>query len=366
MWDKLKVAAAVLVITLLAWHAYMTRRGPIAEDLTQRAERALATAQVNGVGVSLATEGAARYRVAELSGDVSLATQVEAVKLVGAVKGIHKAVWAERRPGVNAPYFWQADYNGVVVNIGGFVPDDASLQALSGAAAQLFPGKRINNTMAVAPGAPGASTEEWLRTARTGLAGLARLKRGEVNLTDVVLTLTGATADRGVYNDLNNSVITGLPANFAGRPAIALEAGAAPVAPVAGRSSAEIRQEVEDCQSDLTRALSGKTIEFDSGSSALKQNPDPLLDEIAGIAATCKDVDIEIAGHTDSAGNADSNQKLSAARASTVRNYLLAKGLPEDQLTATGYGETRPIDPSDTEFARAKNRRIEFTVSAPR
>ena len=230
----------------------------------------------------------------------------------------------------------------------------------------MFPGKQIDSSMAVAPGAPGASTEEWLHTAQAGLSGMARLKRGAVNLTDVVLTLTGATADAGVYSEVNNAIVTGLPANFAGRSAIALENGPAIAAPTGSKSTAELKREVEDCQSRLTRALSGKTVEFDSGISALQRNPDPLLDEIANIASGCSDVDIEIAGHTDSAGNADANMSLSTARATTVRNYLLAKGLPDSQLTAVGYGETRPIDPSDTEIARAKNRRIEFMVSAPR
>jgi OOP family OmpA-OmpF porin len=45
-----------------------------------------------------------------------------------------------------------------------------------------------------------------------------------------------------------------------------------------------------------------------------------------------------------------------------VVDELVARGVPEDRLTATGAGETEPIGPNDTEEGRARNRRIELIV----
>ncbi|MBX7262443.1 MAG: OmpA family protein [Chitinophagaceae bacterium] len=76
---------------------------------------------------------------------------------------------------------------------------------------------------------------------------------------------------------------------------------------------------------------------------------------------------IEISGHTDSKGKDDYNMKLSQARANAVKNYLIAKGIAAERMTAVGYGETKPIAPNqidgkDNPEGRKKNRRTEFKV----
>jgi OOP family OmpA-OmpF porin len=78
--------------------------------------------------------------------------------------------------------------------------------------------------------------------------------------------------------------------------------------------------------------------------------------------AEVPDPPIEVRGHTDSAGPAGPNQALSEERAAAVVDELVARGVPEDRLTATGAGETEPIAPNDTEEGRARNRRIELIV----
>ena len=71
---------------------------------------------------------------------------------------------------------------------------------------------------------------------------------------------------------------------------------------------------------------------------------------------------MELAGHTDSVGSEAYNQQLSQRRAESVRNYLLDLGVDPDQLTAVGYGESKPIRSNDTEEGRERNRRVEFNV----
>jgi outer membrane protein OmpA-like peptidoglycan-associated protein len=75
---------------------------------------------------------------------------------------------------------------------------------------------------------------------------------------------------------------------------------------------------------------------------------------------------VSVEGHTDSQGDDAANQKLSFERANAVRQYLLANmGIPEDKVTAVGYGESRPIASNDSAEGRAKNRRIEIVLQLP-
>ncbi|RYY83538.1 MAG: flagellar motor protein MotB, partial [Chitinophagaceae bacterium] len=76
----------------------------------------------------------------------------------------------------------------------------------------------------------------------------------------------------------------------------------------------------------------------------------------------------EISAHTDSKGTDDYNQRLSEARARSVVNYLVSKGVSAERLVVKGYGETKPIAPnenpdgSDNPEGRERNRRTEFKV----
>ena len=76
---------------------------------------------------------------------------------------------------------------------------------------------------------------------------------------------------------------------------------------------------------------------------------------------------LRIDGHTDkrpiNTPEFPSNWELSAARAIAVLKYLSAAGVASQHLVAAGFGDSRPIDPGDTDEAYAKNRRIEFKLT---
>jgi len=76
---------------------------------------------------------------------------------------------------------------------------------------------------------------------------------------------------------------------------------------------------------------------------------------------------LRIDGHTDkrpiNTPEFPSNWELSAARAIAVLKYLQANGVSAQHLVAAGFGDSRPIDPSETDEAYAKNRRIEFKLT---
>ncbi|KKB07410.1 peptidoglycan -binding protein [Devosia chinhatensis] len=76
---------------------------------------------------------------------------------------------------------------------------------------------------------------------------------------------------------------------------------------------------------------------------------------------------LRIDGHTDSRpiSNArfPSNWELSAARAISVAQYLVSRGVPPARLVAAGFGEFAPLDPAETDEAYRRNRRIEFKLT---
>ena len=84
------------------------------------------------------------------------------------------------------------------------------------------------------------------------------------------------------------------------------------------------------------------------------------IDALTEILRDCRDVEMEIGGHTDSQGREVMNQRLSQARANAVLEAIMAERILTGNLTARGYGESLPIADNDTEDGREANRRIEF------
>jgi len=104
--------------------------------------------------------------------------------------------------------------------------------------------------------------------------------------------------------------------------------------------------------------LRGVNFEFDK--AVLLAESTLILDRVAASLLAHPEVKVEVAGHTDSDGSDAYNLKLSDRRAKAVRDYLIKKGVPASQLTANGYGESRPTADNKTVEGRAENRRVEL------
>jgi outer membrane protein OmpA-like peptidoglycan-associated protein len=103
-------------------------------------------------------------------------------------------------------------------------------------------------------------------------------------------------------------------------------------------------------------------VEFETGKSSLTQESYSELEELREYMQLKEDLVVEIAGHTDNVGDEESNMRLSEARANTVRNYLISKGISPDRIIAKGYGESQPIAPNSSDEGRQRNRRTEVRV----
>jgi len=86
----------------------------------------------------------------------------------------------------------------------------------------------------------------------------------------------------------------------------------------------------------------------------------PELNRLAKILKDYPKSNVEILGHTDSNGSDEYNQVLSEKRAQAVVEYLISIGCNSQMISATGYGESKPIDTNETAEGQAKNRRVEF------
>lgn len=126
---------------------------------------------------------------------------------------------------------------------------------------------------------------------------------------------------------------------------------------------------------DNGNIIINESLVFDTDSYDVKDSGKLLLDNLAvafenvlNDPSIRENIDaISIQGHTDERSSHDYNRELSARRAYTVVNYLMASN-PDlasaygSYFAASAYSEFRPLDLGDTEEAYAKNRRIEISV----
>ena len=103
-----------------------------------------------------------------------------------------------------------------------------------------------------------------------------------------------------------------------------------------------------------------ETIYFEYNKALIKPESFGILDKVVQVLQMFPEIKLEVQGHTDDKGNDFYNMCLSAARAESVKNYLIAHGIEGWRLSSVGYGETCPIDSNMTDDGRARNRRVEF------
>jgi outer membrane protein OmpA-like peptidoglycan-associated protein len=108
---------------------------------------------------------------------------------------------------------------------------------------------------------------------------------------------------------------------------------------------------------------------FDFDKVEIKKQAEPSLQNLATVLKANPEAKVTIEGHTDGRGADDYNQKLSEARAASVKQWLVANAQVNGANVATrGWGKAKPVAPnakpdgSDDSEGRAKNRRVEIVV----
>jgi len=101
-------------------------------------------------------------------------------------------------------------------------------------------------------------------------------------------------------------------------------------------------------------------IKFAFGSAIFTEGTPPVLDDIVAIILKYPKSNFSVEGHTDSIGTKGFNQGLSERRANAVVDYLSSRNVSASRLSASGFGESMPIDTNINNAGRANNRRVEI------
>jgi len=130
----------------------------------------------------------------------------------------------------------------------------------------------------------------------------------------------------------------------------------------------DLEQELPEAE--VKRIGEGITVElsnavmFEINKSDLSDEAKEKLEKFATVLNDYPDTNIEVQGHTDDTGSESYNQTLSDRRAATVSLYLKQAGVDPKRVISKGYGELLPKYDNTTEEGRAKNRRVEFVITA--
>ncbi|HEY9303710.1 MAG TPA: OmpA family protein [Mycobacterium sp.] len=104
-------------------------------------------------------------------------------------------------------------------------------------------------------------------------------------------------------------------------------------------------------------------ITFGTDGSTLSPAAEQILDQVADKLKACPGASVTVNGYTDNTGNDAINGPLSATRADAVTDYLIARGVTRDHLTAKGRGAADPVADNAGPEGQAQNRRVEIVVS---
>ncbi len=104
---------------------------------------------------------------------------------------------------------------------------------------------------------------------------------------------------------------------------------------------------------------------FAPGTARLTSASYVALDSVAAILIADPSVTVEVSAHTDNSRPAAEGMRLTGLQADAVRDYLVLKGVPYQQVVSKGYGSTVPRTPDTTPAGRAANRRVEIRLVTP-
>lgn len=104
-------------------------------------------------------------------------------------------------------------------------------------------------------------------------------------------------------------------------------------------------------------------VSFATNSSTIEPNLRPILDTFAQGLGQQPGLEVSIVGYTDSTGTPAINNPLSLARANSVRDYLIGRGVNPQRIQTSGLGDSNPIASNSTAEGRARNRRVEIFLA---
>jgi OmpA-OmpF porin, OOP family len=240
------------------------------------------------------------------------------------------------------------DEEGAVL-IAGRLPDERIRSAVAALARARFGSESVTLEARLDPDLPAG----WSVRALAALEALAELHTGQIVLRPDRLDIGGASGNPDASDQVTRVLSDRLGPEVRLTIRVRYDEELDPVAqaPTPAR-----------CEARINAILGERTITFAPGSSRPDSDSAATLDAIAEVLRECGELPLEIAGHTDSQGRAETNQRLSQERAEAVVNALLERRVLVAGMVARGYGQDRPIADNATAAGREANRRIEMTL----
>lgn len=126
-------------------------------------------------------------------------------------------------------------------------------------------------------------------------------------------------------------------------------------------------QDADGCADEIPKKLKRftgtvKGIRFATGKTTIRAVSNRTLNAAVKVLKEYPDLRIEISGHTDNVGKAEDNRALSLGRATSVKEYMVSKGIVADRIEVKGFGPDRPVADNAKKAGRAQNRRVEFKL----
>jgi outer membrane protein OmpA-like peptidoglycan-associated protein len=242
-----------------------------------------------------------------------------------------------------------ADKSGV--SLSGYWPDAAARAAvLSLLEGSSLRGKVTDETRVV-PGAPA----NFGVLAKAAVTDLLRLDLGTARLSEAGLEIQGLTCRDLIKSEIETSVASGLPAGIRGRADIGL------------RQTGCVIDPPNTCQNDLDALTKRYSVLFGQGTAIVVLDPvtERAITDAFAILEQCPAARVTVEGHANRDGEryGFDNLDLSNRRAQRVRDELVKRGIEAARLDVKGYGAQRPLIGHDEPEAKARNRRVQFTVA---
>ncbi|MCQ4319627.1 OmpA family protein [Stutzerimonas stutzeri] len=125
----------------------------------------------------------------------------------------------------------------------------------------------------------------------------------------------------------------------------------------------QLQQDLQAKQTERGTLVTFGDVLFDLNKAELKAAGMGDVQKLAKFLNENPERKVLIEGYTDSTGSDSYNQQLSERRAEAVRRALVRSGVEIDRIQTVGYGEAYPVASNDSPASRARNRRVEVTIS---
>ncbi len=341
----LSLAILGFLLAAVYWVGATVYSERIEQDITERSSAALSEYNED---IKLAVDG----RDVTLQGTVASQSEREHVrKVANAVWGVRKTddALSIQEP-IDTRFNFEADYENQRLHMAGTVDDEDTVTRINNIHKALPPSTLISTGEIGTGAAPLVRSPEKVET---GIAALTQLNRGDLQITDEVFALNGVVSDRERLDAIEQLIDT----------------RAAVLEPLDVRLNIDIDPYLAlttECREAMKAATLGNVLNYKVDYYNIEQQYNEQLDQVVAVMnGVCAGqiTHVLVESHADVTGGEGYNQGLSERRASTVEDYLIAQGVPSQQVTAFGYGEFRPIATNETVAGRAKNRRTEIHFS---